>query len=97
MERNNCWEVKKCGRWPGGQKVKALGVCPAAESSQYDGTNRGTYNGRFCWAVTGTFCNGKSHKTAAKKLMLCLNCEFFKQVNADEGRGFILGPKSSRK
>jgi hypothetical protein len=27
----NCWEVKKCGREPGGVKVKELGVCPASE------------------------------------------------------------------
>ena len=28
--RLNCWEVKKCGREPGGKSVATLGVCPAA-------------------------------------------------------------------
>ena len=97
MERKNCWEAKKCGRRPGGEKVDELGVCPAAESSEYDGTNKGTYNGRFCWVVTGTICNGKAQDTVAKKLMGCFNCEFLKQVNEEEGRDFILGPKGSKK
>ncbi len=42
MKRRNCWEVKKCGRQPGGEKVEELGVCPAAELSEYDGINQGT-------------------------------------------------------
>ena len=63
MERKNCWEVMKCGRQPGGEKVGEFGVCPAAEPSEFDGTNRGTYGGRFCWAIAGTFCGeiGRAH------------------------------------
>jgi len=24
----NCWEFKKCGREPGGEKASELGICP---------------------------------------------------------------------
>ena len=29
----NCWEVKQCGRQPGGPKAGEFGVCPAATAS----------------------------------------------------------------
>lgn len=96
MKRKNCWEVEQCGRQPEGEKVEELGVCPAAEPSEYDGTNKGTFAGRFCWAVAGTFCGGKLQGTYAEKLTNCLNCEFLKQVNEDEGRDFVLNPKDAK-
>ena len=96
MKRKNCWEVLKCGRQPGGENAEKLGVCPAALPSEYDGVNRGEQSGRFCWAVAGTFCNGELQGTYAKKLMNCINCEFFKQVNEDEGRNFVLIPKNAK-
>lgn len=39
--KENCWEVKQCGRKPGGTKEKELGVCPAAIGNKLDGTNHG--------------------------------------------------------
>jgi len=68
----NCWEVKQCGRVPGGSKVADMGVCPAYPN---DGTN--------CWNVAGTFCGGKVQGSAAQKRGGCLNCEFYK---AEKGR-----------
>ncbi len=97
MKPRNCWEVMNCCRQPGGEKVEQLGVCPAAVPSEYDGTNRGTYSGRFCWAVAGTICGGKPQGTFAEKLRDCINCMFFKQVNGDEGRDFILSPNDIKK
>lgn len=96
MKRKNCWEVKKCGRQPEGENAEKLGVCPAAVTSMYDGTNKGTYDGRFCWAVAGTFCDGKQQGTFAQKLMNCINCEFLKQVNEKEGRDFALTPQDAK-
>jgi len=29
MKKYNCWEFKKCGREPGGEKADRLGICPA--------------------------------------------------------------------
>ncbi len=92
MERKNCWEVKKCGRQEGGEKVEELGQCVAASSSDYDGVNNGTLGGRFCWRLAGTLCGGKPQGTAAQKLFNCLACEFFKRVIQEEGQSFKLSP-----
>lgn len=92
MERKNCWEVKRCDLEPGGENSIKSWVCPAALPNEYDGVNKGKYAGRFCWAVAGTLCGRKIQGIYAMKLMNCLNCEFLKQVNEDEGRDFILTP-----
>jgi hypothetical protein len=96
MERKNCWEAMMCGRQPGGGKVEELGACPAAIHCEYDGENEGTYGGRFCWAVAGTLCKGEKQGTYAKKFKSCLNCEFLKLVNEEEGREFVLTPKNPK-
>jgi hypothetical protein len=90
VERKNCWEVKKCGREPGGDHCQELGVCPAALPHKQDGINRGKHCGRFCWAIAGTLCGAEVQGTFAKKLKDCLNCDFLKQVHEDEGREFKL-------
>jgi hypothetical protein len=58
MPKKNCWEVKQCGREPGGSKTADMGVCPAAADSSSDGVNGGKNGGRICWALAGTFCGG---------------------------------------
>jgi hypothetical protein len=90
MAKTNCWEFKKCGRELGGTKVGELGICPAAKDQAFDGIHAGTAGGRFCWAVAGTLCGGKVQGTFASKAANCMNCEFFKQVRAEEGDGFIV-------
>ena len=97
MERKNCWEVKKCGRQPGGENVRELGVCPAALPTEHDGLNKGQHGGRCCWAVAGTLCGGVVQGTYANKFKNCLACEFLQQVNEDEGRNFILAPPEKPK
>jgi hypothetical protein len=93
MVRRNCWEAMKCGRQPAGEDAEELGACPAAlPNEHFDGVNKGTHCGRFCWAVAGTLCGGKVQGNHAKKFMDCLRCEFLKQVNEDEGRNTILTP-----
>jgi hypothetical protein len=89
-EKQNCWELKDCGRTPGGSKVADLGVCPAANDRIHDGVNGGKNAGRFCWAVAGTFCGGKVQGTFAEKQGTCLTCEFFKKVKSEEGTSFKL-------
>jgi len=81
----NCWEYKKCGREPGGEKAFQLGVCPAAVDKSFDGINRGDHAGRFCWAVAGTFCGGSVQGTFAEKRESCLGCDFFDKVRGEEG------------
>lgn len=86
----NCWEYKKCGREPGGAKVGKLGICPASASSDHNEINGGKNCGRICWAVAGTFCDGKIQGEFAEKQVTCMECDFFKQVLKEEGGDFHL-------
>jgi hypothetical protein len=85
----NCWEHKKCGREPNGIKVKELGICPAAINIKANGINCGINGGRACWAITGTLCGGKVQGSFAEKLGNCMNCEFYKIVQNEEGAAWI--------
>jgi len=84
-KRTNCWEYHCCGREPGGKNAFTLGICPAAFDKSYDGINSGKCAGRFCWAIAGTFCEGKIQGTYAEKQTSCQDCDFFKIVLAEEG------------
>lgn len=84
-ERLNCWEFKKCGREPGGDKVSELGVCPAAVWDQRQGVNGGKNGGRVCWVLVGTLCGGKVQGVFADKIGNCAECEFYQYVCQGEG------------
>lgn len=86
--KENCWECKKCGRQPSGDKVAEFGVCPAATSTEYDGKNGGKNAGRYCWKIAGTFCGGVVQGTFAQKEVNCVVCPFFKKVREEEGGNF---------
>jgi hypothetical protein len=86
----NCWEVRKCGREPGGARSRELGVCLAATDKLNNGKNGGKNGGRMCWAVVGTYCGGPVTCLRARELVSCVACEFFKQVKDEEGQGFRL-------
>jgi methyl-accepting chemotaxis protein len=64
----NCWETKKCGRIPGGNKVGEFGVCPAYPD-----------RGKDCWAIAGTFCGGKVQGSIGNKIGGCMMCNFYKE------------------
>ncbi len=80
----NCWEYKKCGREPGGNKADKYGVCPAAAEKTFDTFNHGINAGRACWLVAGTFCDNKASGTFAEKIDTCRNCDFYKMIQDDE-------------
>jgi two-component system NtrC family sensor kinase len=61
--QTKCWEYMKCGR----DKDASL-KCPAYPNF-----------GRVCWAVAGTFCEGKVQGTFAQKYESCKKCEFYKK------------------
>mgnify|MGYP001396171834 CR=1 FL=1 len=92
----NCWQVKSCGRQPGGAKVAEMGICPAAAVHQFDGINHGKNGGRVCWAVAGTFCSGKVQGSFAEKRMSCLSCEFYLQVKQEEAGTFKVMPPGKK-
>lgn len=87
-ERLNCWEFKKCGREPGGEKVSGLGICPAATWEQHKGVHGGRYGGRICWALVGTLCGGQIQGVFAEKVNNCLRCDFYRYVREAEGKDF---------
>ncbi|MCP4158197.1 MAG: hypothetical protein GY757_61425 [bacterium] len=84
--KKNCWEEKECGREPGGSKTAEFGVCPAAESSEYDGKNSGKFAGRYCWKVGGTLCGGVVQGSFAFKITNCSSCPFFHKVREEEDK-----------
>ncbi len=87
--KKNCWEVKKCGREPGGVHEE-LGVCPSATEKKLHGSHGGTNAGRACWVVAGTMCEGEVQGTFAKKYESCEKCDFYKLVVEEEGKQFQL-------
>ena len=89
MDKLNCWEVKKCGREPGGANVESLGKCTASIHSSVDGINDGKNGGRNCWVLEGTLCGGKVKGTFAVELGNCMKCNFYKQVREEEGSDYV--------
>lgn len=85
MSKMNCWEFYLCGREPGGHNVSEFGICPAALETNIDGFNQGKNGGRACWAISGTFCEGKVQGTFGTKLSDCRQCSFFKLVQMQQG------------
>jgi two-component system NtrC family sensor kinase len=65
-----CWEYMKCGR----DKDASL-KCPSYPNF-----------GRVCWAVAGTFCEGKVQGTFAQKYENCKKCEFYKKVEEEKSK-----------
>ena len=90
MNKKNCWEYKKCGREPEGEKTHELGVCPTALEEQLDGTHGGKNGGRACWVVAGSLCGGKVQGTFAQKFGNCTQCDFYVSVREDEGVDFAI-------
>lgn len=82
----NCWDFKKCGRQPGGNRALELGVCHASTFAKANGLNGGRNGGRICWALTGTLCGGEVQGTFAEKLGNCSGCEFYRLVQAEQGK-----------
>ena len=72
MEKN-CWEVLKCERQKGGKKVEEFGVCCAYPD-----------NGRNCWMIAGTLCEGQTDGSFAQRLGNCRKCEFYQKVMMGE-------------
>jgi len=84
QQKQNCWEFKKCGRQPGGNKVAELGVCPATVYADLHGAHGGKNAGRSCWAIAGSLCGGKIQGTYAQKLSNCWRCDFMNMVKKEE-------------
>ena len=64
-----CWEHMQCGR-----DQDCSVKCPAYPNF-----------GRVCWAVAGTFCEGKVQGTFAQKYDDCKKCEFYQKMRKERG------------
>lgn len=80
----------ECGREPGGSNADELGVCPACVATEADGINYGKNAGRVCWAIAGTYCEGKVQGSFARKRKTCMDCEVYKKVKKEEKEKFKL-------
>lgn len=91
--KKNCWEVKKCGREPGGAKESEFGVCPAAEEKRAEGIHDGKNGGRCCWVVTGTLCKGANAQGSYVEKFSgdCQKCDFYGLVKREEEPKFKIG------
>jgi len=89
MKKKNCWEMKKCGREPGGKKVHELGVCSATTDQRLDSVHEGKNAGRACWVMAGTLCGGTVQGTFAQKYNHCEVCDFYKTVREEERGSFV--------
>lgn len=87
-KKMNCWEFKKCGRDPGGDKVAELGICPSSLEKNYHGVHGGFNAGRICWVVAGTYCKGEKQGTFSQKIKDCVNCDFHIKVLSEEADSF---------
>lgn len=89
----NCWEVKQCGREPGGERAQEFGVCPAAEAQKADGIHAGKNGGRCCWVIQGTLCKGAMVQGSYTEKFCadCQECDFYKAVKKEEEPKFKVG------
>ena len=87
--KQNCWEYKMCGREPGGAKIKAYGVCPAAMEMRLNGIHGGFNGGRSCWVVPGTLCERDLKKNCKDDFEICTICDFYQHVKTEEKNAFV--------
>ena len=92
QKKQNCWEVFKCGREPGGHNALTVGACFAATNQQYDGVNHGTNAGRVCWSVVGTLSHSEQPNRHNEKKHNCEECSFIEKVSNEEGTHFNILP-----
>ncbi len=88
LPKLNCWEYLHCGREPGGARCEELGVCPTALEEAGEGLHGGSKGGRACWAISGTLCGGVVQGTFCSKIENCMECDFYRLVQAEEGECF---------
>ena len=76
VELLNCWEIKKCERKKGGNKVSELDECIASKEGM----------GHSCWVIAGTLCLGKIQCTHAQKIGFCTSCKVYHLYNRSKGK-----------
>jgi hypothetical protein len=91
MKKLNCWEFNNCGNKRNDDLFVEEGICPASTELCTNGVNDGQNGGRACWAIAGTFCGSKVKGVNACKISNCMDCEFYKHVQKEEGKEIVTG------
>ncbi|MGW8179724.1 MAG: two-CW domain-containing protein [bacterium] len=73
VPKQNCWEYKKCGREKSDAFEGKPGVCPATYIEGLNWVHCGVNGGRCCWAVSGTFCDGKIQGPLQRSYLIAVN------------------------
>jgi hypothetical protein len=89
----NCWEFHQCNREGDDSIFKEIDTCPASIEHCTHEINDGKNGGRACWVIAGSFSRGEVLCTCAHadKSSSCVNCDFYKIVQLEEGSRFITG------
>jgi len=85
--KQNCWEVKSCGRC---MDIIGDDACPVCKETKLDGIHGGLNGGRACWTISHTKCGGITQGAFGKKFNNCIECEFYKMVKKEEKASFQL-------
>jgi hypothetical protein len=86
--KKNCWELKKCVRELGGNKILELGICPESTYKRFNGVYGGINSGRVCWLIAGTSCGGKDQGLHADEQAYCAKCDVYMTIKTEEGDSF---------
>ncbi len=83
--KQNCWDVKSCGRC-----TTKLGdeACPVCKETKLDGVHGGVNGGRACWTIPHTKCGGSKQGSLGQKFIDCAVCDFYNMVKKEEGDSF---------
>ncbi|MFW3145826.1 MAG: two-CW domain-containing protein [Thermoplasmatota archaeon] len=84
MMGENCWEIKRCGREPGGERASDLGICPASRNSELDCMNSGECAGRACWRIKEPIMGGTLLPHWSDPDRDCLVCPVLVKVRNEE-------------
>jgi len=55
-----------------------------------NGINSGKNAGRICWLIAHTMCKGEGETTFEEMIKICGECDFYKLVKEEEGKGLVL-------
>lgn len=86
----------QCGREPGGKQTREQGVCRASVARWLHGTNAGKNAGRYCWFAAGTLSDEEVTCTHALQIGDCTRCLFYRLVEDDEDRFFVVSTHTTR-
>ncbi|MCI5118739.1 MAG: hypothetical protein D3913_12480 [Candidatus Electrothrix sp. LOE1_4_5] len=75
----NCWELKKCGREPGGKNIEKYGLCFVSVSIN------GRNGGQFCWSLRESACESIMQECQVNELKECRQCTFYISIQESEG------------